>query len=197
MISKYLLLIGLVSHNIVYSINMYFGRPYIPYIYPTPRNNVLQTLQDNVSSFYRKPDVQWNAQYQGSKLLQLPQVVNRNEEYKIQQRSYVDRQVEPQSNLMNHHLWNIQAQQALLRRHLSEKQKKYREYLLKKQEETKKHLKQQQEQAKLKKENMLKKLVAQRSKYLQRLYYENLLHREYDENELQMHRNNADETKHN
>lgn len=127
--------------------------------------------------------------------MQPPQVVNRNNgEYKIQQRSYVDRQVEPQGNLMNHHLWNIQAQQALLRRHQLEKQKQYREYLIKKQEEMKKRLEQQQEREKLKKENMLKKLVAQRSKFLQRLYYENVLHREYDENELEMHRNNADET---
>jgi len=152
-------------------------------------------LQDNVGSFYRKPDVQWNAQYQGSRLLQLPPAVNRNnEEYKIQQRSYVDRQVKPQGNLMNHHLWNIQAQLALLRRHQLEKQKQYQEYLLKKQEETKKRLEHHHEQAKLKQENMLKKLVAQRSKFHQRLYYENLLHREYDEKELEMHRNNADET---
>ncbi|XP_060868351.1 uncharacterized protein LOC132943394 [Metopolophium dirhodum] len=184
MISKYLLLIGLISHNIVNSMNMYFGSPFIPQFYTIPRNNVFQTLQDNVGSFYRKPDI-----------LQLPPEVNRNnEQYEIQQRSYMDRQVKPQGNLMNHHLWNIQAQQAFLRRHQSEKQKQYREYLLKKREETKKRLEHHHKQAKLKKENMLKNLVAQRSKFLQRLYYDNLLHREYDEKELEMHRNNADET---
>lgn len=157
---------------------------------------VFQTLQDNLGSFYRKPDVQWNPQYKESRLLQLPQVVNHNnEEYKVQQKSYVDRQIKPQGKyLMNHRLPNIQEQLALLRSHQSERQKQYQKYILKKQEEMKKQLEKQQEQEKLKREKMLKKHIAQRSKFLQRLYYENLLHREYDENELEMHQNNADET---
>lgn len=58
---------------------------------------------------------------------------------------------------------------------------------MKKQEEIKKQI-EQQEQKKLKKEKTLKKNVVQRSKFLQRLYYDNLLHREYDENELEIQR---------
>ncbi|XP_022163952.1 GRB10-interacting GYF protein 2-like isoform X2 [Myzus persicae] len=171
---------------------MYFGRPSIPYFYSMPRNNVFQILQDNFGSLYKKQDFQWNTQYPGNRLLQLPQVFNHNNEvHKTQQRSYVDKRFEPQGKYpMNHHIFNVQAQQALLQRHQSEKQKQYQEYLLKKREEIKK----QQEQEKLKKEQMLKKKIAQRSKFLQRLYYDNLLHREYDENELEMHRKNAAET---
>ncbi|KAL4121099.1 hypothetical protein QTP88_013673 [Uroleucon formosanum] len=160
---------------------------------------IFQTLQDNLGSFYRQPDVQWTPQYKESRLLQLPQVVNyNNEEYKIQQISYEDRQIKPQDiYLMNHRPSNIQAQLALLRSHQSEKQKQYQKYFLMKQEEMKKQLEQQQEEEKLKREKMLKKHVAQRSKFLQRLYYEKLLHREYDENELEMHQNYANETQYN
>ncbi|KAL5243508.1 hypothetical protein ACI65C_010918 [Semiaphis heraclei] len=151
------------------------------------------TLQDNFGSVYKKPGVQWNAQYQGSRLMQLPQVVNHNnEDHKTTQlKSYVNTLVKPQDNyLMNHHIWNIQALQTFLRSHQSERQKQYQEYLLKQQEE----IKRLQEQEKLKKEIVLRKKVEQRSKLLQRIYYDNLLHREYDENDLENHRNDADET---
>ncbi|XP_026819998.1 uncharacterized protein LOC113558691 [Rhopalosiphum maidis] len=196
MISKYMLLMGLISHNIVYSINMYFGRPFIPYYYSIPNNNVFQTLQDsfgtfnNFGNFYRKQNAQWN---QGNRLSQLPEIVKRNnEDYTIHQSTFGDRQHEPRGkNLINHHLWNIHAQQALLQRHHLEKQKQYQQYLLKNQEEIKK---QHDHQEKLTKEKTLKKKFAQRSKFLQRLYYDNLLHREFDENELEMHQKTSDET---
>jgi len=77
-----------------------------------------------------------------------------------------------------------------LQRHHLEKQKQYQQYL-QKQEEIKKHL---DHQEKLTKEKTLKKKFSQRSKFLQRLYYENLLHREFDENELEMHKKTSDET---
>uniref|UniRef100_A0A2S2P8V2 Uncharacterized protein n=1 Tax=Schizaphis graminum TaxID=13262 RepID=A0A2S2P8V2_SCHGA len=196
MISKYVLLMGFISHNIVYSINMYFGRPFIPYYYSIPKNNVFQTLQDsfgtfnNFGNFYRKQDVHW---YQGNRVTQLPEIVKRNnEQHNIHQRTFGDRELEPQGKyLINHHLWNIHAQQALLQRHQLEKQKQYQQYLLKKKEEIKKQL---DHQEKLTKEKTLKKKFTQRSKFLQRIYYENLLHREYDENELEMHQKTSDET---
>ncbi|XP_015366888.1 PREDICTED: uncharacterized protein LOC107163812 [Diuraphis noxia] len=192
MISKYMLLIGLISHDIVYSANMYFGMPSFPYYHPIPRNNVFQTLQDNVDSVHKKPEVQWNTQYQGSRLLQLPQVVNiNNKDRKTDLRSYVNTQVVTRDNYLNNHQnWNIQALQDFFQSRQSKRQKQYQDYLLKKQEE----IKRLQEQEKLKNETMLKKKVKQRSKFLQRLYFDNLLHREYDENELENHRNNADET---
>ncbi|KAL5243513.1 hypothetical protein ACI65C_010923 [Semiaphis heraclei] len=154
---------------------------------------ILITVMSHRYSVYKKPGVQWNAQYQGSRLLQLPQVVNHNnEDHKTTQlKSYVNTLVKPQDNyLMNHYTWNIQALQTFLRSHQSERQKQYQEYLLKQQEE----IKRLQEQETLKKETMLRKKVGQRSKLLQRIYNDNLLHREYDENDLENHRNNADET---
>jgi len=145
---------------------------------------VFQTLQNNFKTFnnygnfYKKPDDQWN---QGNRLSQLPEIVRRNnEELNKHQRTYGVRRPQPQSEyLINHHLWNIRAQQALFQRHQLEKQKQYQKYLLNKQEEIKKQL---DHEEKLMKEKAFKKKFTQRSKYLQRRYYENMLHREYDEN---------------
>lgn len=47
------------------------------------------------------------------------------------------------------------------------------------------------------KEKTFKKKLTQRSKYLQRRYYENMLHREYDENESESHQKTSDETLYN
>lgn len=44
------------------------------------------------------------------------------------------------------------------------------------------------------KEKTFKKKFTQRSKYLQRLYYDNMLHREYDENESDSHQKTSNET---
>ncbi|XP_027849462.1 uncharacterized protein LOC114129038 [Aphis gossypii] len=196
MILKYMLLMGLISHNIIYSIGMYFGRPFIPRFYSIPKNNVFQTSQHNFKTFnnygifYKKQDDQWN---QGNRLSQLPEIVRRNnEEHNIHQRTYGDRQPQPQSEyLINHHLWNIQAQQTLFQRQQLVKHRQHQKYLLNKQEDIKKQF---DHQVKLLKENALKKKLTQRSNYLQRRYYENILHREYDENESELHQKTSDET---
>ncbi|XP_025204882.1 uncharacterized protein LOC112601454 [Melanaphis sacchari] len=192
MISKYILLISLFSHNIVYSINMYFGRPYIPNYYSIQKNNVFQTLPisfgtfDNSSNVYKKQDVQLN---QGNRLSQLPEFVkHNNKENNIYQRTYEDKRLEPQSEYsIKHHLWNIHAQQAAYQLHQLAKQKQYQKHLLMKQKEIKKH---HDHKEKLKKE----KELTQRLKLLQRIYYENLLHRELDENEHELHKKIAHET---
>lgn len=147
-------------------------------------------------TFEKRDYNQWNVHHQGyNSLPQVPANVNRNNEERNNTplRYYGDGRVEPQGIYpINHHLWNMYAhQQALIQRHQSEKQKQYEMYLLKKQEAIKKHLELHE---KMLREKMFRKNVVQRSKFLQRLYYDHLLHREYDENEIETQTKKSEET---
>lgn len=84
---------------------------------------------------------------------------------------------------LKHHIRIINKQQARLQQ--KKREEKYHEYLLRKQRDEIKQRLKRQNQEKGKREKKFQMDIKQHSKFFQRLYFENLLHREYDDDELQ------------
>lgn len=144
-----------------------------------------QNSQYNFDSLYKKHDPQFKIEQPECAQQQILNHQQKNEKLNKPLKYYEDGKFALLNKFLinNYNNWYNQAQQSNIQRQTPEEQKQYENYLFMKQENIKNLLKQR----KLEKQEIeknLKQAYRQRAIYLQRLYYNNLLHNENVDTEL-------------